>query len=538
MKVTQLKIQIKAYAFIFAALFLAACNTNEPGEDPKPTFPDKQELTISKPGEKATLEFDANYPWTLTSDRAWCKFLVDDENLSSVQNVAGAYSITVIITEDAWDFEDQIATITMGMTKGTESPTKVIATLTRSAQEYKATAYGDTEEDVIDKENPMQLLWYDHGGSIQKAKLNFLANFNWTLKEYPEWLTFTDDIAYTGKAGELMSTTCSFNTTVSYSNELSGELVYTDNEGVERLRLPVYYEGMPATKVEFTIPSKAGFKLNYWFDILGTSYWHVSTDGAELGRTEGKLPIVVKANEKEALRLICFAEDATGNLSVLPEKDYWFSINEPNKGNNWTINIKPQENTTPKERKVRLVVLTESVFNDDVAQGNPSNLLERNEILGVLTVKDAYADYIAIAFTQKAKAQAEASFTVAVEEYVNYQSQAGEALKVEALTGADVEATYGTSHVYKCSFSHTNLPARKRLFISGTSFNLNDAFMDGNVNYNDASGQNTAASGGWKVSPTFVSPSVVFKIEAPGNTPMQIRCTIDGVIYVLVLEAI
>lgn len=539
MKVNQLRIQFKAYALLFVSLLFVAvaCNNDDEG-NPDPSFPKKQELTITQPGETSNIEITANYPWTLTSNRSWCKFVDNDENVSSLQSVAGSYTVTVIITNEAWGFEDQEAILTMGMTTPEGVKTKEIAVISRTAQVYKYTAYGKTEEDVINAEHPLNITWYSHGGSIEPAPFNFTANFDWTIKNYPEWLVIKDDVAISGSATELVTTTCMVSTTVDQRNELSGEIEYADKTGAIRATIPVFYGGYPATKVGFTLPSTAGYKLAYWFDVLGAKYWYLTTDNTIMGETEGAVTVKVAANVEQPLHIVTFAEDINGNLTVLPEVDRWFSASQPTLENDWTISIVANENTGTEVRKVRFLVLTDKVLKSTSIAEKPENLIAYNEALGVTTVKDEYANYVALAFAQEAVMEKTVVFGVAnAFRNENYMYEEGEIFDVTALIGTDLEATYGTANVYKCTFTYTDL-TNKRLWLTA-EFDLNTAFQDGNVNYNDVNGAITTTPNGWTVSPSFsTKPAVILNITKLGTDPMQIRCTINEEVYVLVLVGV
>lgn len=531
MKTNTFKFQLKAFAFMFLAVLFAACQDDSMDDvDKTPTFPEATTLSISKPGESAIIQFDANYPWTLSTSRTWCKFVDAGEELSSFQGIAGAHTVEILITDDAWVFEDQTAVITMGMTTDEGTVTQEIVTLVRSSKEYSQSVYGATEEDMLGAENPLQMIWYAHGGAIQTSVLNFSANYNWEITSMPEWLVLDADL--NGSADELTTYECSFNTTAEQRNALEGEIVFSDENGTARFTLPVAYNGYPETKVGFEIPSAAGMKFNYWYDVSGTAYWYAANDGQQMGQTEGAVYIKVKANETQELHVLTYAQDAAGNLSVLAAEDRWFSVTEPTAENEYTISIQPTENTEAEERGVRFVVLTESVFNDETINGDPANLIEYNETLGITITKEAYANYAALAFTQEAPIVETGSVFGVANAFRNasWVYEQGEALEVFALTGDDLEATYGTTNVYAHIVDLSAL-TNERLWITSQS-SLYDAAINGDVSFNDKDGNNTR----WSTTTTnFSDPALVLKVTATQATPMQIRCTFEGEEYVLLI---
>ncbi|MFV0377565.1 MAG: hypothetical protein ACK5JD_09705 [Mangrovibacterium sp.] len=438
MKIDYLKILFKTFVLVTMVLSVTCCNDNDNEEQVTPIFPETVDLNISQPGEVASFTFEANLPWTLSSSRIWCKFISEEDTLPALQGAAGTYTVSVLLTDDAWKFEDKAVELRMGMA----SQASVVAKLTRDAQVYTVAAYGATATDTIDAARPVKLLWNSYGTTITNAKLSLTANFNWYLASWPEWVSFTSTNNLSGKAGELVSNTCRFNSAdISIRSKLSGDLVYADRDGVERLRIPIYYEGMRGDIVQFNIPN--GAKNNFWFDQPGATFWNVSTAGEITGLTEGPLPIEVVASDKQALYTCFLSEDETG-LHILPEANRWFSATEPTDANNWTISISPEANNSTAVRKSQVVVLTDSIFNNDVVKGNFSNILEINASTKKSVIKSAYSKYQALAFSQK-KPVGELGFIVTASNGTVYPAT--------LVTDAD-QTLYGTKNVYHCSLGN------------------------------------------------------------------------------------
>lgn len=122
------------------SLGMSACSDDE---ETVPEFPTAQTISCSA-GDTPTLAFTANMTWQLSSSALWCKFVSNGTEYTDLTGEAGAQSISLKITDDALDFTESTAKITLTM--GGQS--QEIATITRAAQTYNVTLLGEDEAEL------------------------------------------------------------------------------------------------------------------------------------------------------------------------------------------------------------------------------------------------------------------------------------------------------------------------------------------------------------------------------------------------------
>ncbi len=416
-------------------LIVGACTDDEQGTDTvTPVFPKAVELTCTNPGDVAVLTFDANTTWNLSASRIWCKFIYDGDTVSSVRGEAGRYEVKVLLTDDAWTFEDIQAGITMGMS----GESKVIATLTRAALQYNMEIYGKDFIDTLSAMNPVILKWNDLGTTFERPELNIKGNFSWQLVEYPEWVNFSKEDAVTGTVGELVNNTLLFNREPAFLRySQRADLVFGDTEGHERFRLPVHYPGMPMGKVEFVLPG--GPKFNFVCDAE-VSMWGVRTaDG--LIQKEFPVPLTyeIVANPAEKLHFCYLKAEAISqyqsNLYLLDESERWYSTEYVDESQQWTVAIKPEVNESGQDRESQIYMIPDSIFVHEL-EGDFANLLELK--YGRSRVKTPFLKYSVIGFLQKKKLEP-VGFDVVIDNQY-YAST--------LVADAD-ESVYGTTDVFE-----------------------------------------------------------------------------------------
>lgn len=509
MKQFQLKTWLKAISFSALTLFVASCAEDE-GEG-APNFPASTTLSASQPDETANLTFNANYAWSLTADKTWCQFKSGSGVVASLDGQAGEQTVTVILTDDEWAFEDETATITMEMS----ATTQVVATVTRSAQGYTTVVLLGEEE--LNAENPLQIVWAADGSGIESATLTVTANYAWTLAEYPEWLV---PATTSGAADEEVSVVCSFSETASDLSALEGVLVFKDGDATTRLSLAVSYAGYPLDKVLFTVPSGEDF----CFDVAGTSWYTTATSETP---TEGTIDVQIKANPEEYLYICYFSEDENGNLTVLATDDRWYEIASPSSDNDWTASISAKENMDPATRKGCIAILTGAVYSSTAIDENPANLLETNSTSGLVEIKADFAQYVPVSFTQEAAEVAEAPFTVVDADGTEYP--------VTILKDV-AEGAYQSTKVCECVLD----PVPSTQITITPTTDLKSLFA--NIDFKDARGTSTKWSGISQTSSWDYKNLVYFsKLADEGvntSVPMQItyKDSTGEIYYVLVLK--
>ena len=90
---------LKFLVLVFCLAF-ASCSDDDDKGQGNPVFPEVQKISCAV-GETATLTFNANMNWKLSSSALWCKFVVDGGQGNSCSGEAGEQTITVSIGDDA-----------------------------------------------------------------------------------------------------------------------------------------------------------------------------------------------------------------------------------------------------------------------------------------------------------------------------------------------------------------------------------------------------------------------------------------------------
>ncbi len=180
-------------------LAMSAVSCNGPAEDPvdiAPIFPEQVNETI-EPGQSYELTINPNLPWevAISGDTEYFRLISRGEPLPVVSGQAGEHKLTVEAIVDESDFEQRQCILTMTMGK----EEKQIAVINRNGKDrifslwpVKITSDGfDYGDDVggynyAENESADIDLYFD--GNIFQIYMKVEANFDWALKETPEWV--------------------------------------------------------------------------------------------------------------------------------------------------------------------------------------------------------------------------------------------------------------------------------------------------------------------------------------------------------------
>lgn len=175
------------------AMTLASCVKPAGPVDEDPVFPEQVYETLEQ-GESYTLNFSPNLPWTLSisGDTRYFRMLSAGEPLPETSGQAGEHSVEVEALVDETDFEQRQCTLSMTMAGKTET----IAVFTRNGRdrifnlypvvvgndgfEYADDGFKYAAEPAADFS-----LYFD--GNIFQTYIKVEANFDWALKDFPEW---------------------------------------------------------------------------------------------------------------------------------------------------------------------------------------------------------------------------------------------------------------------------------------------------------------------------------------------------------------
>lgn len=158
-----------------------------------PNFPEKVVKTLAQ-GESCDVAITPNMDWevTISGDTDFFELRFNDEAVPVANGKAGEFTLSVV-AKDVEDFEQRQAVLTMSMDK----EEKVIAEINRNGKEaifsvFPAKVengefvYGDDGYEFEDAEGTEFSLSYINGIFQTYIKVN--ANFDWRLKDVPEWV--------------------------------------------------------------------------------------------------------------------------------------------------------------------------------------------------------------------------------------------------------------------------------------------------------------------------------------------------------------
>ena len=184
---------------LLSAAILTGCSDDENTSDYIYEFPEIQTPTLAI-DQKGTIEFQSAGPWSVYTTSFWVRFIEEEEQVSSLAGTEGKHTITYVINDKVWGFNDQEATIQLSM----NGQTVTIATITRTAKTPELTIYQTDYETYEDAAvSTVNLDWSNNAFKYQ-ARVKFSTNFEWKIEDMPEWIANNDDYYYAteGKAGE------------------------------------------------------------------------------------------------------------------------------------------------------------------------------------------------------------------------------------------------------------------------------------------------------------------------------------------------
>lgn len=373
-------------------------------------FPEVVEKEFS-PNSQAELTFNASADWRLTSSASWCSFVEQSETLQTIYGAAGAQTVTLSVSNVGTSF-DKVDEATLTLTMASES--KVIYKITRSSKEYEIILL-DAEGNAITEENPVVLAYG------QNVSFTVKGNFAWAVTEMPEWVTF--------------------NGAINGSSDVEVELVAGVTEGFtksaktglfsigsqadpSKYSFAVSYDGIPADKIEFSIPALQ--RERFEFSADGATYFYSVHPDAPKDVYEAPLPVTVTARNDEYT--VVYLKYSQWGFDLMPSYEEWFAVADDNQG---SLSISVSENQG-KERFGAIVVLPKAIAEE--MKGDYSSLLDITTDPDYWTIAPAYEDFVLLQVKQLAEV---GGFIVTAN---------GENMPVVKLENA--EATYGTENVF------------------------------------------------------------------------------------------
>lgn len=183
-----------AFAFLMGTALLAtSCEDPISQPEVEPAFPESVSKTIAQ-GESCEIALSANMDWDLvmSGDLRYFTMTYNGEPATTISGKEGEFVVNVKAVKDETDFEQRKVTLTMKM-KGAEH---VVAEVHRNGSERIFKVYpvkiedgafvsGDNGYEFEEETNNNLALIYD--GNMLQTFVKVKANFDWALKDVPEW---------------------------------------------------------------------------------------------------------------------------------------------------------------------------------------------------------------------------------------------------------------------------------------------------------------------------------------------------------------
>lgn len=352
-------------------LTLASCGTDDSEETPEPIEAPVISSINVEGGQSGEFSFTAPAAWTLrvTKGSTWCK--IESQYLSGEE---GEQTIPYTIEEaNAFDVEDTAeVTITFGSGSNTATTTFDVIRAARS----RVLTLSDEEGAEISALTITTAQLEDEIMSAIFVKGTIKANFDWSIKEQPEWLRNEGGETFSGRADEAVEVT--FSTT---RNEVPVE-ASTVNLTIVDVNTPEWTTTLPV-KLE-------GFSSGYFTTEIDNNTINIGRNftadglltGGHLQNTEGlkSYTISLAAADPDNMPhlLVIYRDAKLGMLSGDIVGNLDDQVTDSFDGA-W-LNISKQETrATLEENKVTWVISAE--VNEDV---------ERKAMLYIIP-GDAYA---------------------------------------------------------------------------------------------------------------------------------------------------
>lgn len=457
MNMKNIKGLLGVFVMLLGTIVFSACSEDE--EQVTAVFPEAVSINCQPEVGEASLSFNVDQSWALVSSKIWCQFKDEGSVVRALNGGAGERTVTIVVTDDAWEFEGSMAEISMIM----NGETKVIATVNRSGKDMVLEVW-DNENHIYDLENPLPFTYEfkEQGGVISKNIIKVRANFDWQVAEKPSWITLTvgeNEGAETGKANETKEVTVEFaGDDRRYplgDGEEPAAIVFTDKLGhTYSYQVAVKYSGMTEDAVEFEEN-----QYGWVFSQDAEWYWTGSTTGGVEIEKKGA-PIQLKAYTPGEYKLIYLPyKEFNGMGAYAPTDDgeewgLWMHAEDDEKGNiavRLDANIPTGEwgGPTGDARKGCIMLLPKKIYENlegDYGYADLDLLLDEDGTM----IHENYMKYVLIDFSQEGQAASSEGFTVTDGLLGNSYAEQIYDMRLEVGADALLEE-YGTSNVYTWS---------------------------------------------------------------------------------------
>lgn len=298
--------RLSAYLMVFAiGTFIACSDDDNSSQSPlTPLFSEPQKIQCEA-GVTESMEFDADINWLLTSNAIWCELSTDNETFSyNVSGVSGLQKVFIRVSDEAQDFTETIAKITLTRNGQNE----LAAMVYRTPKGYNLqlmNSNGDKMESVAISSNGM-------------TKFDVDANFNFGVTEYPDWL---GEFTVTSDESELYKKSYKVSVLESYEPyPMTGTIMFVDEQNKVSYPYEISYSGMAPQTIEISGNGAWGWNLSSDGSLFTTN----SSVSGTTTTYEGTVPYGVRCLNYDR-KFVCF-EEVENSLRLLSDEESWLNV--------------------------------------------------------------------------------------------------------------------------------------------------------------------------------------------------------------------
>lgn len=368
-----------------------------------PVFPSDLKEVECAADATATISFEANLDWTLSSNAGWCKF-VDGELSQSVMNgKAGKQTVTVKVSADGQNYtDDDAAEIKLKM--GDEE--KVIYKITRPKKVFNGLTIKDQEGNIYNEANPIII----KGSGIDSYDVVYTeiiaeSEFEVGITESPDWITITADEMVEGTFAMTFNNanTEGLDPKYSFTTEKGYKLVFAvkvnENENLE-VTVPVAYEGLEESAIALepvylnTLTLSADGKTFTASSMMGTGVEYEAPLTTTVTTRNDDFHVLKIGMRKKSMMGMDFI-----TYYVDSEPD-WVTVEEEGA----TLTLTAEALSDEDERGAAILVIPAAVWNKIKDSDNlQSELFDRNYDMGDAMdyLNEGYESYMWAKFSQE-----------------------------------------------------------------------------------------------------------------------------------------
>lgn len=452
---------IKTWIFKLGAIACMATSASCSSDDDKPvapSFPEKQILEIAA-GETHILQFQTDHEWRITSNKSWVRFLMNDQGqeLPVAYGEAGTNSVTILMKEAGWAFEDEAALLSLTM----ENHTQPIFELKRPAKErvVKMTVKYHTAQPALKEQ--VDIAYADR----TRYQIGFEANFDWKIISHPKWLREIETI--TGEANgpiAKLERISIENDWIPYefadAADSDNAIIISDCSGEHTYTFPFTYTGLPDDVMNISPATILNNGVSFYYDrrLMGNS---VSGIEGPTSDYQAFINDINTRNKEYTLKVVAYDAIQKAAAEIAPSEAWFQYAATPDSDNLYAISLRGEADYEAwEDRNLYLYILPMKYSSgyDYAADFDDSGQLDR--------LKNKYA----IKISQHGKR---------LKGYV-LKNSGTQALLTPPTPVDDpaLETQYGTANIYEKAFTEDEWNARGSIQIQANGLWMLDGMLE------------------------------------------------------------